>query len=81
MDWSDCDLVESVPGKVSGAPVIKGTRIFANSIPENYESSLDEGMTSEEAIAEIADNFPGAGVQRIRGLLAYYFEHQPQPQS
>ncbi len=80
MDWSDCDLVESVPGKVSGAQVIVGTRIFADSIPENYESSIDEGMAPDEAIAEIAENFPGAGVQRIKDLLAYYFDHQAQPQ-
>jgi uncharacterized protein (DUF433 family) len=27
MDWTGCDAVEQVPGKVGGRPVIKGTRI------------------------------------------------------
>jgi uncharacterized protein (DUF433 family) len=27
VDWSECDLVESVAGKVGGKPVVKGTRI------------------------------------------------------
>jgi hypothetical protein len=26
LDWSQCDAVESVPGKVSGAWVSRGTR-------------------------------------------------------
>jgi hypothetical protein len=27
LDWSQCPAVESVPGKVSGAWVLKGTRM------------------------------------------------------
>jgi uncharacterized protein (DUF433 family) len=27
MDWTGCDVIEQVPGKVGGRPVIKGTRI------------------------------------------------------
>jgi len=27
LDWSKCDAVESIPGKVSGAWVFKGTRM------------------------------------------------------
>lgn len=37
MDWSDCPLVEVVPGKVSGVPILKGTRLPADTILENYE--------------------------------------------
>ncbi len=80
MDWSDCDLVESVPGKVSGASLIVGTRIFADSIPENYEAFLDEGATPEQAVNETLECFPGARVERIQALLSYYYSHQPQPQ-
>jgi uncharacterized protein (DUF433 family) len=32
VDWSECDLVESVAGKVGGRPVVKGTRIPADTI-------------------------------------------------
>ncbi len=80
MDWKDCPLVEIVPGKVSGQPVIAGTRILADSIPENYEAFLDEGLSPEDAIAETLECFPGAGLDRIKGLLSYYFAHQPQHQ-
>jgi uncharacterized protein (DUF433 family) len=38
MDWSGCEIVEVIPGKVSGAPILKGTRVQADSIVENYES-------------------------------------------
>ncbi len=44
MDWSGCDLVEVVPGKVSGQPIIKGTRILADMI-EDYSRS---GTSVEE---------------------------------
>jgi uncharacterized protein (DUF433 family) len=44
MDWTGCNLVEIIPGKVSGVPLIKGTRIPAEAILINSESgsSLDE---------------------------------------
>lgn len=80
MDWTDCPFVESVPGKVSGQPVIVGTRILADSIPENYEAFLKEGLSPEDAIAETLDCFPGAGLERIKSLLSYYYACQAQHQ-
>ena len=41
IDWSRCDLLESVPGKVSGAWVIKGTRMPAQTIVDNYDACMD----------------------------------------
>jgi uncharacterized protein (DUF433 family) len=80
MDWSDCEIVEVVPGKGSGAPLLVGTRIPVEAITVNYESSLQEGMSSDEAIAELSENYPGAGIERIKNLLAYYQSRQPQHQ-
>ncbi len=40
MDWSGCDLVEVVPGKVSGKPIVRGTRIPADVIVSNYKAGL-----------------------------------------
>ena len=37
MDWSGCDLVEVVEGKVSGVPLVKGTRIPADFVIESFE--------------------------------------------
>lgn len=44
LDWSQCGVVESVPGKVSGAWVHKGTRMPVSAILENLEAgaSLDD---------------------------------------
>jgi uncharacterized protein (DUF433 family) len=46
LDWSQCSAVESVPGKVSGAWVLKGTRMPASAIFENLVAgaSLDDIM-------------------------------------
>ncbi len=71
MDWSGCDLVERVPGKVSGQPVIKGTRVFADQIVE--EAALGS------PVEEIAENYPAITAEHIRQLLAYADSHQPQP--
>ena len=43
LDWSQCPVVESIPGKVSGAWVFRGTRVPVSAIFENLKcSSLDE---------------------------------------
>ena len=49
IDWSDCPLAEVVPGKLSGLPVIKGTRVRIDTIPESAEL----GETPEEIALSI----------------------------
>ena len=49
MDWTGCDLVEVIPGKVSGMPLIKGTRVPADQVID----SLDGG----ESVEEVAYNY------------------------
>jgi len=45
LDWSQCPAVESIPGKVSGAWVFKGTRLPVATVIENLEDlSIDEVM-------------------------------------
>ena len=68
MDWSGCDLVEVVPGKVSGVPLIKGTRMPVDQVIE----SLDEGETVEE-IAYNHDLNP-ADILRVK---LYRDSHEP----
>ena len=50
LDWSQCPAVESVPGRMSGAWVFRGTRMPVSVIFEN----LEDGMT----IDEITEQFP-----------------------
>jgi uncharacterized protein (DUF433 family) len=47
LDWSRCSAVESVPGKVSGAWVFKGTRMPVSLVFENLEA----GATIEDIVA------------------------------
>ena len=43
LDWSQCPAMESIPGKVSGAWVFKGTRLPVATVIENLEDlSIDE---------------------------------------
>jgi len=43
IDWSKCPAVESIPGKVSGAWLFRGTRVPVSAIFENLKTStLDE---------------------------------------
>lgn len=48
LDWSACPAVESVPGKVSGAWVFRGTRMPVATVFEN----LEDGMTIEEIMEQ-----------------------------
>jgi uncharacterized protein (DUF433 family) len=41
LDWSQCAAVESTPGKVSGAWVLKGTRMPVSAIFENLEAGAN----------------------------------------
>ncbi len=41
LDWSQCSAVESVPGKVSGAWVLRGTRMPVATIFENLEAGAN----------------------------------------
>jgi len=47
-DWSQCPVVESIPGKVSGAWVFRGTRTPVAVVFENME----DGMTIDEVIEQ-----------------------------
>jgi uncharacterized protein (DUF433 family) len=63
MDWSGCDLVEVIEGKVSGKPIVVGTRIPADVIVSNFDAG--------SPLEEIAENYPGVSLESIKRLLAY----------
>jgi uncharacterized protein (DUF433 family) len=50
IDWSQCSAVESIPGKVGGAWVFKGTRTPVSLVFEN----LQDGLT----IKELMEQYP-----------------------
>jgi uncharacterized protein (DUF433 family) len=63
MDWTGCELVEVIPGKVSGRPLVKGTRIPADVIVENFEAG--------SPVEEIEENYPSLSLVTICSLLNY----------
>jgi uncharacterized protein (DUF433 family) len=65
-DWTDCPLVEVIPGKVSGAPLLKGTRMPVDIVVENYQ----DGLPAEE-IAEVFD----LPEESVRALLDFALTH------
>jgi len=62
LDWSQCSAVESVPGKLSGAWVFRGTRMPVKTVFENLEA----GMSVEE-ITEVFDVTP----EEVKAVLHF----------
>ena len=62
-DWSKCPVVESVPGKVSGAWVFKDTRLPVYALFEN----LAEGAT----IYDFIEWFGGVDEAQVRAVLEH----------
>ena len=62
LDWSQCPAVESIPGKVSGAWVFRGTRMPVATIFENLEDGL--------SIAELKEQFDVTDEQ-IKAVLQF----------
>jgi uncharacterized protein (DUF433 family) len=62
LDWSKCHLVEIDPLRVSGRPVLKGTRMPVEDVIANYEHGV--------SISEISAQFQ-IPIETIRDLLTY----------
>ena len=63
LDWSQCSAVESVPGKVSGAWVFRGTRIPVAAVFEN----LEDGLT----VNQIVEMFDGLKHEQVKAVLDF----------
>jgi uncharacterized protein (DUF433 family) len=80
VDWADCPLVERVPGKVSGVPILKHSRLPADTVVGNFEA----GCSAEE----IADMFE-MPIDTVQAVLDYAAQYRglhanpsrPQPAS
>ncbi len=70
MDWSDCPSVETKPDVQRGRPVLKGTRMPADDILENWEAGVDE--------PDIADYFR-LPIEQVKAILSYAAVHQDAP--
>ena len=66
MDWTGCELVEVIEGKVSGAPLVIGTRIPADVIAENHLLG--------ESVEEILEGYPRLNREQVEALIAFQME-------
>ncbi len=63
LDWSQCPAVESIPGKVSGAWVLKGTRMPVAAIFENIEAGAN--------IDDIMEWFDGLDREQVHAVIEF----------
>jgi len=68
MDWTGCELVEVIPGKVSGQPLMKGTRIPADFVVESFE------LTG--SVDEVLEEFPRLTKEIVLQLVQFAAVHQ-----
>ncbi len=71
LDWSQCPDVESIPGKVSGAWVLRGTRTPVQVLFENLEAGM--------SIDELTQQFPVTREQfdSLMAFVARSLEKEP----
>ncbi len=62
LDWSQCPSVESVPGKVSGAWVFRGTRTPVAAVFEN----LEDGLSIDEVMEQFA-----LSLEQVKSVLEF----------
>jgi len=71
IDWLACELVEQVPGKVSGRPVVRGTRVMPDAIVNSYDLG--------DSIDEIHEGFPTLSVAQIKRLIEFAHAQRQKP--
>ena len=63
LDWSQCPAVESVLGKVSGAWVLRGTRMPVATIFANLEAGA--------SIDDIMEWFDGLDREQVKAVIEF----------
>jgi uncharacterized protein (DUF433 family) len=71
IDWTACELIEQIPGKVSGRPIVRGTRILPDAIVNSYDMG--------ETVQDLHEGFPALSVAQIKRLIE--FAHAQRSQS
>jgi len=73
IDWMACELIEAVPGKVSGKPVVVGTRIMPDAILNSFELG--------DSVEEIHEGFPTLSIAQIKRLIEFGLDQVRQQHS
>jgi uncharacterized protein (DUF433 family) len=64
--WKDCPVVEVVPGRLNGQPVVRNTRVEADLIPECEQL----GETAEETASHY-----GLKLKDVQDIRSYVANH------
>ena len=70
IDWMACELIEKIPGKVSGRPIVCGTRILPDAVVDSYDLG--------ETIDELREGFPSLSVSQIERLIEFAHAQRAQ---
>jgi uncharacterized protein (DUF433 family) len=62
IDWAQCPILESVPEKVSGAWVFRGTRVPVSAILKNLKHM---------SITEVVEEYPSITPEQVRTVLDF----------
>jgi uncharacterized protein (DUF433 family) len=73
LDWAKCPVVESVPGKLSGAWIFRGTRIPVAAVFEN----LEDGLSMDEVVGL----YDGLTREQVKAVLEFAAESLEIPSS
>jgi uncharacterized protein (DUF433 family) len=63
IDWQECADVESVPGKLSGVWVLRGTRVPASAVFENIEAGA--------SINDIVEWYEGLDRRQVKAVIQF----------
>ena len=70
-NWNLCAHTERIPGKQGGVALVKGTRIPAEQLVEEFELG--------SSVEEIAENYPSVARDVIADLIAFAEKFKTQP--
>ena len=71
INWADCPVLESVPGKLGGAWVFRGTRVPYTTVLDNI---------SDLSVNEITESFPTVRRDQIVSFLEFVARSaEPRP--
>jgi uncharacterized protein (DUF433 family) len=71
IDWTACELIEQIPGKVSGRPIVRGTRVLPDAIVNSYDFG--------ETLDNIREDYPSLSIAQIKRLIEFAHAQRGQP--
>jgi uncharacterized protein (DUF433 family) len=70
LDWLACELIEQIPGKVSGQPIVRGTRILPDALVDSYDLG--------ETLEELREGFPSLPAEQNARLIELAHQQRRQ---